>query len=94
VSLATVAYYDSTIDPDASYRHTACKNQSIRVAAEAGGASVIDVAGWTCRSPGDCKRHVDLSDGSEAELRPDGMHYSGPGAVIPSAWIIRQLTAK
>ncbi len=94
VSLTTVAYYDSTIDPDASYRHTACKNQLIRSAAEAGGAAVIDLAGWTCRSTRECKRHVTLPDGSEAELRPDGMHYSGPGADVPSEWIIRQLTAK
>ncbi len=94
VSVATVAYYDSTIDPDASYRHTACKNQSIRAAAEASGVSVIDLAAWTCESPGDCKRHVTLADGSEAELRPDGMHYSGDGAIVPATWLIRQLTAK
>ncbi|WP_421120292.1 acyltransferase family protein [Aquihabitans daechungensis] len=94
VSVATVAYYDSTIDPDASYRHTACKNQTIRRAAEAGRVSVVDLAGWTCQRAGDCKRHVTLPDGSEAELRPDGMHYSGPGAVVPSEWVIRQLTAK
>ncbi|MCU1370238.1 MAG: putative acyltransferase [Ilumatobacteraceae bacterium] len=94
VSLATVAYYDSTIDPDASYRHTACKNESIRAAAEAGDASVVDLNGWACQDAGDCKRHVTLPDGSEAELRPDGMHFSGPGAVVPSAWIIRQLTAR
>ncbi len=94
VSMSTVAFYDSTIDPDASYRHTACKNETIRSAAEAGGASVLDLGGWTCRSAGDCKRHVTLPDGSEAELRPDGMHFSGPGAVVPSEWIIRQLTAK
>ena len=94
VTVATVAYYDSTIDPDASYRYTACKNQTIRSAAEAGGASVLDLAGWTCQSAGDCKRHVTLADGSEAELRPDGMHFSGPGAIVPAEWIIQQLTAK
>ena len=94
VTVSTVAYYDSTIDPDASYRHTACKDQTIRKAAAASGASVIDMAGWTCQDAGDCKRHVTLADGSEAELRPDGMHYSGPGAVVPAEWIIRQLTAK
>jgi peptidoglycan/LPS O-acetylase OafA/YrhL len=94
VSLATVAYYDSTIDPDASYRHTACKNQSIRAAAQAGGASVLDLNAWACKDAGDCKRHVTLADGSEVELRPDGMHYSGPGAIAPSEWIIKQLTAK
>ena len=94
VSVATVAYYDSTIDPDASYRHTACKNQTIRAAAEASGAQVLDLAGWTCEDPGDCKRHVTLPDGSEQELRPDGMHYSGPGAPVPSEWLLRQLTQK
>ncbi len=94
VSVATVAYYDSTIDPDASYRHTGCKNRTIRAAAKSAGATVVDVAGWTCRSAGDCRRHVALPDGGEAELRPDGMHYSGPGAIVPATWIIRQLTAK
>jgi peptidoglycan/LPS O-acetylase OafA/YrhL len=94
VTVSTVAYYDSTIDPDASYRHTTCKNEVIRSAAEAAGASVLDVAGWTCDGPGECKRHVTMPDGSEAELRPDGMHFSGPGALVPSEWIIEQLTAK
>ncbi len=94
VSVVTVAFYDSTIDPDASYRHTTCKNQTIRAAAEAGDVSVLDLAGWTCESPGACQRHVTLADGSEAELRPDGMHYEGPGAIVVSEWLIRQLTAK
>jgi len=94
VTVATVGYYDSTIDPDASYRHTACKNQTIRSAAAAGDVSVVDIAGWACESPGECKRHVELPDGSEAELRPDGMHYSGDGAIVPATWLIEQLTAK
>jgi peptidoglycan/LPS O-acetylase OafA/YrhL len=94
VSIGTVAYYDSTVDPDGSYRHTTCKNRSIRAAAKATGATVIDIGGWTCKSPGHCKEKVTLPDGSKAELRPDGMHYAGPGAVVPSAWILRQLTAK
>ena len=94
VSVSTVAYFDSTVDPDASHRHTDCRNRNIERAAKAKGAQVIDINAWACGDDGRCKTHVTLPDGTEAELRPDGMHFSGPGSAVASQWVLRQLTVR
>ena len=94
VAVNTVPYFDSTVDPDGSRRHTDCRNRSIRSVARAEGVQVLDLAGWACDDDGRCKTDVTLPDGSQAELRPDGMHLSGEGAVVPAAWLLRELTVR
>jgi hypothetical protein len=35
-----------------------------------------------------CRRHLD-----EVLIRPDGMHFEGPGAVWASHWMLEQVRA-
>jgi peptidoglycan/LPS O-acetylase OafA/YrhL len=94
VSVSTVAYFDSTVDPDGSHDRTDCRNATIRRAAKAAGAQVVDVFGWACERDGTCRTKVEAPDGDRVELRPDGMHFSGDGAIAPSTWILGRLAAR
>ncbi len=56
-----------------------------RVAAEDPNVSVVDLGEFVC--PHDtCRENID-----GAELRPDGLHFEGDGAVVVSRWLTRQL---
>ena len=91
VAIATVAYLESESDADGRYPEVDCRNRTIRAAARATGATVVDVARWTCPAGGACRDRVDTLDGRSVELRPDGLHYDGPGGVVAVRWILDRL---
>ena len=82
--------YDRTMgvitDRDA---HTDCTVQDFRaaVAAAAPNAAVVDLHNFVCpNGPEDC---IDEVNG--VKLRPDGLHYAGPGADIIAQWLLTQV---
>ena len=93
VAITTIAYFDSTVDADGSHRHTDCRNRTVKKAARIAGAQVLDLSAWVCPGGGRCRTSVAFQ-GDQAELRPDGMHYSGDGALVVSGWILDQLTPR
>ena len=67
---------------------TGCLNSvHQQVAAESPNAAVVDLGEYVCPG-GTCHESIDGSD-----LRPDGLHFEGEGAVIVSRWLTRQLLA-
>jgi len=67
---------------------TECLNSVHRqVTAEGVNATVVDLGEYVCPG-GDCQESID-----GAELRPDGLHFEGEGAVIVSRWLTRRLLA-
>jgi peptidoglycan/LPS O-acetylase OafA/YrhL len=67
---------------------TDCTNRNYRAAVAAAGpnAGVIDLAGFICPPSAGCIEDVD-----GVALRPDGLHYEGPGADIVAAWLLAQV---
>ncbi|MFN8038966.1 MAG: GDSL-type esterase/lipase family protein [Acidimicrobiales bacterium] len=61
---------------------TDCANRSLREAAAAHGAAVVDLAAFICPD-GQC---VTTKDG--VTLRADGVHFSNDGAVYLARWIV------
>ena len=96
VAIATIGYLDSESDSDGRFPEVDCRNETIEKAAAATGATVVDLANWTCANRGRCKQTVTTLSGDEVELREDGLHYSGPGGVVATRWMLDQmdLTAK
>jgi hypothetical protein len=91
VAVTTVAYLDSNSDFDGLFPEADCRNASIRRAAKVGGAQVVDLYEWACPDHRTCRTHVRTRSGREVELRPDGLHYSGPGGVVATRWVLDQL---
>ena len=91
VAVTTVAPMDSGADTDGRYPEVDCRNETIRRAARATGAQVVDLARWVCDDDGRCRDTVRTLAGKEVELRPDGLHYSGPGGVVTARWVLREL---
>ena len=58
-----------------------------QVAAEDASATVVDLGEYVCPR-GTCQESID-----GAELRPDGLHFEGEGALIVSRWLTRRLLA-
>jgi hypothetical protein len=59
-----------------------CNNRLRREVADAAGARLVDLAKYVC--PG---RKCRVRE-SGVVLRPDGLHYTGPGGVIVARWLI------
>ena len=80
-----VATYPVTVD-DARTRtarhNVACANRVRRAV----GADVVDLAAHYCPAPAPCVVSV-----RGAPLRPDGVHFRGPGAVDAGAWIAARI---
>ncbi len=91
VAIATVAYQESESDADGRYPEVDCRNRTIRAAARATGATLVDIARWTCPRGDACRNQVRTLDGGSAELRADGLHYDGSGGVVATRWIFDQL---
>ncbi len=90
VAVATLGYVEIPSDADGRYPETDCRNASIERAAKAAGATVVDLNRWAC--PGDrCRETVETLDGDDVELRPDSYHYTGPGGIVASRWILDRL---
>ncbi|MGQ0802368.1 MAG: acyltransferase family protein [Actinomycetota bacterium] len=67
---------------------TGCLNSVHRQIAGADAtAAVVDLDAYVCPG-GTCQESID-----GAELRPDGLHFEGEGAVIVSRWLTRRLLA-
>jgi peptidoglycan/LPS O-acetylase OafA/YrhL len=67
--------------------HTDCTVRDLRSAIAAAGpnAAAIDLHGFVCPPQQDCIKDVD-----GVTLRPDGLHYDGPGADIVARWLLTQ----
>jgi peptidoglycan/LPS O-acetylase OafA/YrhL len=69
-------------------RRVDCLNANIRMVAAIDGVDVIDLNGWVCPDRA-CVTTVD-----DAVLRPDGVHYDGPGGPIVAGWLLDQLSPR
>jgi hypothetical protein len=87
----TLAPYNrhASITPDLRQQtdqQTDCLNRIYRSSAlDVGGVAVIDLHGLVCPNT-DCTTQVD-----GIELRPDGLHFQGPGADLIAHWLVLQL---
>lgn len=91
VAIATIGYVESDSDADGRFPEVDCRNETIRAAATATGAIVVDLADWTCARRGRCRETVTTLAGDQAEVRPDGLHYTGPGGVVVTRWMLDQM---
>ena len=66
---------------------TDCFNEVVRKVAEDGPAELVDLAEFICPD-GACQ---DTMDG--APVRPDSLHFHGPGGAVAAGWIIDQVRA-
>ncbi len=67
----------------------ACTNQVLKdIAAARNGVSVVDLASYVCPPGKECRQEIDGKD-----LRPDGLHFTGPGGALIAAWLIPQVFA-
>jgi peptidoglycan/LPS O-acetylase OafA/YrhL len=72
----------------ADRRQTECTNTLIRrFASRHPTVQLIDLARYLCPTPARCRAKLD-----GVELRPDGVHYRGPGAQAVARWLLPQLT--
>jgi hypothetical protein len=72
--------------PGAHYdRATDCQNAARRSAVAATGVQLLDLFGYVCPK-GLCRT---VQDGEV--LRPDGLHYEGPGSDIVAQWLMSQV---
>jgi hypothetical protein len=83
--------YDRAIGSDAfpdRDAHTDCTNRDFRaaVAAAAPNAAVIDLGSFICPTGPDC-----ITEVNGVKLRPDGLHYDGPGADVVAHWLLSQV---
>jgi hypothetical protein len=62
-----------------------CNNRLRRQAADATGAQLIDLFNYVCPQ-GKCR-----VEQNGATLRPDGLHYQGPGGEIIARWLLDQV---
>lgn len=86
VVIATVPYVDNGEDHDENRRRTACVNDTIRsVVARRPSAELVDLNAFVCPS-----RECRVGE-SGAPLRPDGTHFSGPGATPVAEWLLGAL---
>ncbi len=87
VTLVTVPYPVGDAGSALAVERVDCLNQSTTSVAARTGASVLDLAGWLCPTT-ECRREIDGQ-----ELRPDGVHFDGPGGEVVAGWILDRLGA-
>ncbi len=85
VVVATAPYYVGSGGSAVSPERIDCLNEVMVSTSRAMGASVLDLAAWTCPDT-ECVTSID-----GAELRPDGLHFDGEGGQIAAEWIFEQL---
>jgi peptidoglycan/LPS O-acetylase OafA/YrhL len=67
-------------------KQTDCLNDMYRkAAARVGGVALIDLHSLVCPSA-DCATEI-----NDIELRPDGLHFAGPGGDLIARWLLQQL---
>ena len=62
-----------------------CENHLRRVVAKQTGAQLVDLFGFVCPH-GQCRTKID-----GVTLRPDGLHFQGPGAEVVARWLLGQV---
>ncbi|MFN8019145.1 MAG: acyltransferase family protein [Acidimicrobiales bacterium] len=85
VVVSSAARSTNTFRQEASWQHTACANRVAKAAAEAAGATWVDLDGWLCPD-GRCREQED-----GLYLRSDGVHFQGPGGEVASRWLLGQV---
>jgi len=68
--------------------HTDCTTRDFRAAVSAAppGVAVIDLRAFVCPNAPTCVEEV-----NGVRLRPDGLHFEGPGADIVARWLLAQI---
>ncbi|MEO6987261.1 MAG: acyltransferase family protein [Aquihabitans sp.] len=78
----------TVLAPSNERERVSCINDVIRsVAEQNANVELLDLEEFVCPG-GDCR---ELIDGDP--LRPDGLHFSGPGGSAVSAWVVKQAVA-
>ncbi len=85
VVVATAPYYVGAGSDTLPRDRIDCLNRVMTSTALANDGTVLELAEWTCPD-GECR----LTDNG-ATLRPDGLHFDGPGAQIAAEWILEEL---
>lgn len=90
VAVALVPYLRSpviTADLREADRRIDCMNAVFRrVAGSLPGVTTVDLAGLVCPSGRSCRDRLD-----GVVLRPDGVHYDGPGGPVVARWLVPRL---
>jgi peptidoglycan/LPS O-acetylase OafA/YrhL len=82
VVITTAAYTLSF--PPPPREPTDCDNRLRRAVARETGARLVDLQGYICPH-GECRTEQD-----RVALRPDGLHYQGPGGELVARWLLEQ----
>jgi peptidoglycan/LPS O-acetylase OafA/YrhL len=89
VVVATTPYNNAPFQ-DHPVATTDCRNAVVARAVDAvPGTGLVDLGGWICGDDGKC---VTEKDG--VELRHDGVHFSGDGAVYTARWLVPQVLGR
>ena len=85
--LVTSPHSDNPFRPDNADEVTGCHNRTVRAAAKASGAALIDLDAHLCPD-GKCatKANGEL-------IRPDALHFNGKGGEPTARWLIEQALA-
>lgn len=90
VAIALVPYLRSaviTADRSEGDRRVDCMNAVFRrVAASNPEVALVDLAGFVCPRRDSCRERI-----GGATLRPDGIHFDGPGGSALARWLVPQL---
>ena len=89
VVIATSPYLTLPVEQVDAAARVDCLNTIYRRVAKASGAGVLPLGEWVCPKGKPCT----LEDGS-VTLRPDGIHFEGPGADIAARWVLPELSAQ
>jgi hypothetical protein len=84
----TIPYRIAPYDPTAGRDATDCRNKALKAASAATDTRVVDLAAWACPG-GQCD-----VDRQGVSLRPDLVHFAGPGAEVAGGWLLDQLTGR
>ena len=83
--VVTTEAYATYLLTEVPHRATDCENRMTRAIAAETGAQLVDLFGYVCPN-GRCRAKID-----GVTLRPDGLHYQGPGARLVASWLIDQV---
>ena len=88
VVVATAPYYVATGNLPLFPERVDCLNEVMTETARASGATIVDLAAWTCPDVDECRTSQDGES-----LRPDGLHFAGPGGLMAADWTLERLGA-
>jgi peptidoglycan/LPS O-acetylase OafA/YrhL len=84
---STLSWVVDRVKPGMAER-VACSNQQlVDIATQRKGVSVVDLASFVC--PPTQTKCLEKVDG--ADLRPDGLHFTGPGAAYVAQWLVPRI---